>query len=113
MAIPSRRRGFRSLEHDGVTYRWRMQAGIDDSRIVLYGESSSSARLEIQLRGWRNEWVGFPELVDNEPRMIGRAFVLAALQAALAFGYRPSPRGRPFVIVYHEGRFLRRGGGTH
>jgi hypothetical protein len=113
MAIPSRRKGFRSLEHDGVTYRWRMQAGVDDSHIVLYGESSSSARLEIQLPGWRNEWVHFPNPVENRPQRIGRAFVLAGLQAALGFGYGPAPHGRPFVIVFYEGRFLRRGGGTH
>ena len=113
MAIPSRRKGFRSLEHDGVTYRWRMQTGVDDSRIVLYGESASSAGLEIQLPGWRNEWVHFPDAIENRPQRIGPAFVLAALQAALGFGYRPAPHGRPFVIVFHEGRFLRRGGGTH
>jgi hypothetical protein len=113
MAVPSKRKGFRSLEHDGVTYRWRMRAGLDGSRIVLYGESSASARLDIQMPGWRNEWANFPERVENRPRIIGRAFMLAALQAGLAFGYRPSPRGRPFVIIFREGRFLRCGGGSH
>ena len=87
--------------------------GVDDSRIVLYGESSSSARLEIQLPSWRDEWVNFPEPVENRPQPIGPAFVLAALQAALGFGYRPTPRGRPFVIAFYDGRLLRRDSDTH
>ena len=115
MTNPRKKKGFRSITVDGVSYRWRLKTGANESAIVIYGESSSRAKLLIELPGWKDPWLnlsGFTVEKDelqlhssasNQPPVIASAFVHQAILAGLANGFDPA--SRECTLSYRDGAF--------
>jgi hypothetical protein len=115
MATPRKKKGFRTLTVEGVVYRWRLVTGQAASKLTIYGESSSSRRLLVELPGWRDPWLnlsGFTitgetlqlhSSAANEPALITNAFVRRAVLAGVKAGF--DPERCDVTMSYRDGAF--------
>ncbi len=119
MTAPRRRKGFRAIVVGGVTYRWAFRPGPTASVLVVYGEASNSARLEVHMPDWRDPWYNVDRVViagdelhlgtsvANAPAVVSSGFARRAIEAGLAAGFAAARPGQTLRLVFAEDRFAR------
>ncbi len=103
MARPKKKRGFRPIVVDDLTYQWQF-----DGVLTVYGDNEKSSRGQALVVSWG--WVDWLEpeyqyAISFDPHIVTPSFVRPAIQFALTAGWRPYASGKPFRITCRQGQF--------
>jgi hypothetical protein len=114
VTYPKKGRGKQALRRivvEGRVFRWRFQAGFEESILTVCGESSSDRPLHIILRGWRDPWLNIAGFVhdDSGALMLSTKAINHPVREAIlhgtALGWRPHERGAMLFCVYEGGNW--------
>lgn len=117
MANPKKRRGFRSIEVEGIQYRWRFQPSIPDSLVRIMQSEAKGQTLVVQMIGWVDPWLSLSGFhveenvmhlysnAANVPPIITAKFVRQIIQFALTNGWNPEVSGPDFQMTSQKGEF--------
>ncbi len=91
MSYARKTKGFRTINVDGVQYRWCVRTGPDHGTVTLQGRESGGQQAIVTMRGLRDPWLAFSDgqakFFTVLPKMVPRL-----IQQALAHGWQPAQR---------------------
>jgi len=101
--IPEKKRGFRKIIIDGITYNWRFSDSVE-----IRPAHNSTNRLEINF-GYFDLWLyandkeSIPE--DFDPKVITSNFIRAAITNAIKLGWNTEHTNQLKKLKYRNGIF--------
>ncbi len=102
MSHPVKTKGFRVITVDGVTYRWRLRMGQNDSAVTLQSAKSAGQQAIITLLGVGDPWLAMPEGTSFR-FIVTPATIRQLINDALQRGWNPNERVAPlkFEFITH------------
>ena len=107
MAYSKKTKGWRKIDVDGETFRWRFNVS-ETGVLVLQGNKSSSQQLYVLMPEWFDPWlfVSHQHLLKNHPTTITSKFAAEAIHFGLANGWKPQATGSPLQLIYRNQTFI-------
>ncbi len=93
-------KGWRSITVNGHEIRWLFIP--TTGMIRLRGLSNSGQSAEIELKGWKDPWINFPEIKPSDSYPVTPKLVSEVAGFALESGWDPASTSKPVRLVFER-----------
>ncbi|MGD9590404.1 MAG: hypothetical protein AB7Q37_15575 [Pyrinomonadaceae bacterium] len=95
-------KGWRNITVNGHDLRWLFVP--TTATIKLRGLSNSVQSAEIELKGWKDPWINFPETNPGDSYAVTPELVREVVEFAFASGWDPTSKTKLPKLVFDQNR---------